>query len=169
MSADNVNLQKKLSYTLKWCSWSRQMRNQEAGNTLGFFASHDAGFTARTRWEKKHTLYIKILLWLKAHMLNPKLFCSWKKRGSRKIKTKTPPQTYSNLHNHTLSHMDALTPIYPSKPPSTHLNPIVITTTSTYAPTLTYILTFSLIYTYVTHGLLVCRYALSMIQWYYNS
>lgn len=88
---------------------------------------------------KKHNPYIKILLWLQAHMLNPKLFFhrEKKKRGSRKIKTKTPSQTYSNLHIHIFSHIDALVPIYPSKPPSLCLNRLLITTAGTHAPALT--------------------------------
>lgn len=107
---------------------------------------------------KKHTPYIEILLWLQARMLNPKLFSSWKKRGSRKIKTKTSSQTYSNLHIHTLSFSHRCSySIYPSKPPSTHLNTILITAMSTHAPTFTYthFLSHPHIYTYVIHGLSV--------------
>lgn len=103
MSVEGVNLHKNIFYMLKLCSSSRRMRNQDAGSTLGFFGTQGAGFTVRTRWGKKHTAYIKILLWLQAHMLNLKLFSSWKKRRSRKIKTKPPSQTYSNLHIHTCS------------------------------------------------------------------
>lgn len=102
-------------------------------------------------------------------MLNPKLFFhrekkeKEEKRGSRKIKTKPPPQTYSNLHMHTFSHIDALVPIYPSKPPSTRLSTMLITTAGTNAPAPTQT-AFLPTYTSVVHGLWVCHYTLAMMQ-----
>lgn len=88
--------------------------------------------------KKAHPIYQNPAMTASTYVKPKVVLFMEKKRGSRKIKTKTPPQTYSNLHIHTHSHMDALIPIYPSKPPSTHLNPILITATSTYTPTLTY-------------------------------
>lgn len=138
MSVEGVNLHENVFYMLKWCSWSRRMRNQDAGSTLGFFGTQGAGFTIGTRWGKKHTPYIKILLWLQAHMLNLKLFSPWKKGRSRKIKTKThhlkPTLTY--IFTHVLSHIDALIPIYHSKPPPKYYPHHCYT--STYASTVPY-------------------------------
>lgn len=115
------------------------MKNQEAGNTLFSLTDNIQVLLLGGDEKKAHPIHQNPSMTASTYV-KPKVVFSWgekKKRGSRKIKTKTPSQTYSNLHIHTLSHRDALVPIYPSKPPSTHLNTRLITTAGTEAPALT--------------------------------